>query len=158
MLLRYWISLGTQGPVSTSRDVPVCSEACLKLFKLSVGSLERNLKSADKLLSPPLLSHVCFSRHIPDLPWTDVFKQTQRFFYVQINLVEVLQFVSAISKEHRSIRCVCYPNTLLKHVLFGSLIIAVLILVHSQQHCTLIKDSFKFKVFPKPQATHFPLG
>lgn len=121
-------------------------------------SLEGNLKSADKLLSPPLHSHIYCSWHIPDLPWTDIFKHAQRYFYVQINLIEVQQFVSEISKKWWSICCVCCPNTLLKHVSFSSVIIAVLILVLSQQHCTLIKDSFKFKVFPKPQATHFPLG
>lgn len=165
VLLINWISLGPRGPFSTSRDVPVCSvnqwfprEACLTLFKLSVRSPEANLKSADKLLTPPLPSHICFSWHIPDLLWAHVFKHAQRYFYVQINLVGVLQFVSEISGERRSICYVCCPSTVLKHVLFGSVIMAVLILLHSQQHCTLIKDSFKFKVCPKPQATHFPLG
>lgn len=37
-------------------------------------------------------------------------------------------------------------------------IMAVLILLYSQQHCILIKNSFKFKVCPEPQATHFPEG
>lgn len=97
--------------------LPVCSvnqwfprEACLKLFKLSARSLEGNLKSADKLLCSPLCAPtsftICFSWHIPDPPWAALFKHTQWYFYVQINLVEVPQFVSDISGEHWSICCV----------------------------------------------------
>lgn len=117
--LRNWISVGAHEHVSACWDalmLPVCSvnqwfprEACLKLFKLSARSLEGNLKSADKLLCfhpPSPHPHICFSWHIPDLLWADLFKHAQRYFYVPINLVRVLQFVCEISGEHWSICCV----------------------------------------------------
>lgn len=162
MLLRNWISLGPNRPVLTCRGVSVCSvnqwfptEACLKLFKLSVRSLEANLKSADKLLTPPLpLIYASADASLTSCEQTSLSMLSCISMYRSIwsttvpsHIWKALEHLLCLLPKHPAEAClICW------------VIMAVLILLYSQQHCRLIKNSFKFKVCPKPQATHFPEG
>lgn len=165
--LRNCIAVVAHGPVSTSRDalvLPVCfvnqwfpREACLKLFKFSARSLEGNLKSADKWLHLPLppLSH-CMLQLTHSLTSCG---------QIPLSTLSGISMYRSIWLEYYSLSQRYLENTgasavclLPKHpaaaCLIWRVITALLILIHPQQRCTLIKDSFKFKARPKPQATH----
>lgn len=126
--------------------LPVCCVnqwTSLKLCKLSVRSVETS--SSQQING--------FGWHSRDPLWADLFKHAQRSLYVQINLVGVLRFVSEIAGKHRSICCVfaaqaprCSMSYLAKLSWQSS---QTLVFIHPQQHCILIKDSFKFKARPK---------
>lgn len=100
--------------------LPVClanqgfpTETCLKLFRLSVRSLECNFSQQINGFSiphttrppAPLFHHMLQLTH-PWPLWADLFKHAQQYCYVQFSLSGALQFVSEISGERWSICCV----------------------------------------------------